>query len=56
MIYRITTYNACFGVVSESGMIIDSAPIGRKAIGMSDEEMMKYFRNRWKAKIERIRK
>lgn len=34
--FQVVTYNACFGIIlNERNIIIDSAPIGRRFIGMS---------------------
>ena len=52
--YQITTHFACFAVVIKDGIVIDSAPIGRKSIGRRAENVFAYYKNRFNAIIKKV--
>lgn len=54
MWYRIESKNATFGICVKGGVVVDSAPIGKKSIGRSWEQVQQYYKNVWKAKIEKL--
>lgn len=43
-LYQITTYNACFGVEVEDGVIVDSAPIAKYYIGKPLDALLTRYR------------
>jgi len=48
---RIATKKACFAIIVKNNIVIDAAPIARKSIGRNIDEVLRYYKNRFNAKL-----
>jgi hypothetical protein len=50
-LYHIETNNACFGIIVKDGIVVDGAPIAGKSFGRNINQVVKYYKKFFNAKI-----
>jgi len=51
---RVETRGATFAVVVENSKIVEAAPIARRFVGSDFRNFVRFYKNRWNAKIEKM--